>query len=93
MSSACPSSILPTPIELEVEAVNPVALPLVLPVPPLPTAKVPVTPGLAFAEPSKLAVLVLPKSVLNSLAFVSVAADPVVSWFNVGTAAEVKPVT
>ena len=51
---------------------------VVWPVPPLPKAKVPLTPGLTLSEPSKLAVLVLPKFVLNSLAFVSVAADPVV---------------
>ena len=49
------------------------------PAPPLPTGKVPVTPGSISALPSKLTALVLAKLVLILLAVVSVAADPVVS--------------
>ena len=48
----------------------------------------PFAPVLTLSDPSILAVLVLPMFVLNSLAFVGVAAAPVVFWFNVGILVE-----
>ena len=64
------------------------------PVPPLPTAKVPVTPGETAAVPLKLTADVLARLVWIALVVanaVAVPASPDVFWFKVGIAAQVKP--
>ena len=60
---------------------------VVSPVPPLAIGKVPVTPGVIFAEPLNDADDVLARFVWMVLAVVNVAALPVVFWFRVGMSA------
>ena len=57
---------------------------VVAPEPPLATPRVPVTPGVMLALPSKVADEVDPRLVWTVLPVVSVAAEPVVDWFRVG---------